>query len=646
VSQPNPNVLVILVDQMRFPRFAYGPEQGLAEPIKRILGFQAGPDEPNAYRRFFPGFSKLAQNAVVLRNHTIASSACIPSRATIMTGQYGTRTGVTQTDGLFKNGDAPTFPWLSPHGIPTLGHWFRGAGYRTHYFGKWHVSNPPEHTLQRYGFDDWELSWPEPHGANINNLGAYRDHQFADLACSFLRNQSLGVPYNRARGEQEQDAPLADSPSTTPRPWLAVVSFTNPHDIATYPGLPRGLDPDAPKAGPLPVPAEGSTSRTATAGSRGVPLNELGFPQDNAALPPGFDEDLLNNKPSCQFDYSYKVALGLAAKTGLNVHQGASQIDALNATLASGIPFQLTAEPAEAALKFLQYYAWLQYLVDGHIARVLETLEQSGMADDTLVVFMADHGEYGAAHGYMIEKWHSAYQEALHVPVVVHSAAINPQQQPRQIDAVTSHVDILPTLLGLAGIGPAQQQQIREQLGASRPVPEFPGRDLSPLIHGHAEQVHEPDGSAREGVLFITDDEITEPLPIVGDPYQKHSEAEYALFLEAVEVVRTGSSSIPHNGPVPALAPGPVRQPNHVRCVRTQRWKLSRYFDPNGVEREEWELYDLERDPCEHTNLLLIRGDFPTVITPLPPAYDSDSLIAEARRLRALLERLEREQLL
>jgi arylsulfatase A-like enzyme len=96
---------------------------------------------------------KLRQNAVVLRNHTIAASACTPSRAVIYTGQYGTRTGVTQTDGLFKNGDAPNFPWLEADGIPTLGTWMGEAGYSTHYFGKWHVSNPPEHSLKRYGFD-------------------------------------------------------------------------------------------------------------------------------------------------------------------------------------------------------------------------------------------------------------------------------------------------------------------------------------------------------------------------------------------------------------------------------------------------------------------------------------------------------------
>ena len=129
----------------------------------------------------------MRRNAVVLRNHSIASSACIPSRAALLTGQYGTRTGCSQTDGLFKDGDSAAFPWLSADGIPTLGHWFRAAGYRTHYVGKWHVSNPHEHSLERFGFGGWELSWPEPHGASVNNLGFFRDVGFADLICGFLR---------------------------------------------------------------------------------------------------------------------------------------------------------------------------------------------------------------------------------------------------------------------------------------------------------------------------------------------------------------------------------------------------------------------------------------------------------------------------
>lgn len=644
-SQPSrPNILVILVDQLRFPRFAYGPDGGFAPALKNIVGFQGDDAEIAPYREYFPGLCALRRNSVVLRRHTIASSACIPSRAALMTGQYGTRTGVTQTDGLFKNGDAASFPWLAADGIPTLGHWFRGAGYRTHYFGKWHVSNPPDHSLHAYGFDDWELSWPEPHGSSINNLGAYRDIGFADLVCGFLRGQSLGLDYNRKLAQQLQSAPLAPSPAAEQRPWLAVASFANPHDIATYPALPRGLDPDAPKFGPLTVPAAGARSNPPLAGSLQFDLNPRGFPQDNARLAPTTTEDLRRNKPQCQYDYAYKMGLALASKTGLSAQQQAG-LDAVSAALLSGIPFQLTADPADAAQKFLQYYAWLQHLVDGHIHRVLTTLDECGLRDDTVVVFLADHGEYGAAHSYLMEKWHTAYQEALHVPVVVQSARYNTGDTPRQIDALTSHVDIVPTLLGLAGVGTHEIERIAGELRRTRPVPPLVGADLAPLIRGHSDVVVGADGQPREGVLFATDDEITQPLADARDPHQLHSEHEFAVYLQLVEAVRSGDSRIPHSGPIADLAPGPVRQPNHVRCVRSGDWKLARYFDPSGEQADQWELYDLAGDGCEATNLLVTDAAFPTPIADPPAPHTPAGIRATAERLHRLLQRYEAEML-
>ncbi|WP_377805680.1 sulfatase-like hydrolase/transferase [Azospirillum sp. A29] len=132
-----PNILLISVDQYRYPRFSYGPKGGLAEPLKRILGFRGEADVgENEYARFFPGLTRLRRNAVALHNHTIASSACTPSRAVMFTGQYGNRTGVTQTDGMFKDGNAARFPWLEADGHPTMGHWMQAIGYSSHYFGK------------------------------------------------------------------------------------------------------------------------------------------------------------------------------------------------------------------------------------------------------------------------------------------------------------------------------------------------------------------------------------------------------------------------------------------------------------------------------------------------------------------------------
>ena len=112
-----------------------------------------------------------------------------------------------------------------------------------------------------------------------------------------------------------------------------------------------------------------------------------------------------------------------------------------------------------------------------------------------------------------------------------------------------------------------------------------------------------------------------------------------------VEVVRDGSSPLPYNGPVPQLAPGPVRQPNHVRCVRSGEWKLARYWDPSGAEADQWELYDLEHDGCELTNLLITDASFPTPIPALPAQYTDAQIVDTAERLYRLMQRYEKEML-
>jgi arylsulfatase A-like enzyme len=679
MSQPNrPNILLITCDQYRFPRFSYGAEAGFDEPLKRILGFQREDDAHNPYAQYFPGLLALRENAALLRNHTIAASACTPSRATIYTGQYGTRTGVTQTDGLFKSGDSYNFPWLAADGVPTLGTWMREAGYTTHYFGKWHVSNPPEHSLDRYGFDDWEESYPEPHGAAINNLGVYRDAGFTDQACAFIRRKALALNYNRAQAVQQAQDPYAAGPEVDAiPPWFAVASFTNPHDIATYPAVIAQALPTPDNSGtqsifgPLTTPLTGQKTPPPTAGTIQIALNERGFPQDCARPSPTQNESLAD-KPSCQHDYAYKVGLALNAKTGFNiVNTAKTKIDDKFPNLAKGdllddeqsmqiavqqalngvLPFQLSDAPERYALEFLQLYAWLHSIVDVHVAAVLKTLEETGQANNTIVIFLADHGEYGAAHGMMIEKWHTAYQEALHVPVIVRfppstqvvenarGAGEGPLScTPRQIDALTSHIDILPTVLGLAGVTPQQRATIAETLGRHRPVPPLPGADLSGLLKGEADQVIEPDGGERRGVLFITDDEITAPSPSNDDPANLKCDKEFEVYRRVVDTVN-------QEHPAVNLAPGPVRQPNHVRCVRTARHKLSRYFDPSGQAPQEWEMYDLQLDPNEEVNLVQVMRSPPAARADLPSPFVAAAVQTEADRLAALLAALEARDL-
>ena len=597
-----PNILLLMMDQLRVPRLAYGPDAGEVEDIKKILAFEPDIGESNTFAKYFEGFLALRKNAVVLRNHMIATSACSPSRTSIMTGQYGTRTGVTQTDGLFKTAEDMT--WLDPDGIPTIGDWFRQAGYQTHYFGKWHVSDPTEGTLEPWGFADYELSKPEPHGSDPRNLGTNRDIGFTDLVTTFLRRKAVG---------------LGDDPT---QPWFAVGSLVNPHDIDAYPTLwSQAVDvTDHRLPEPRAIPKPGARSTPPSNATLRVPLNPGDFPQESAALPPHVDEDL-STKPDCQLDYAYKMGLALKAKPDKQALRDLSPL-----------PYQVQPRATEWLTDYIQFYTYLQYLVDLQFRRIMGALEESGLMENTIVIFLSDHGEMASAHGGMTNKWHQAYEETINVPCIVSSPLVNPDtDNMRSVEALTSHIDIAPTLLGLAGFTSADIQVFQAGLAQKGQTPlDFVGSDLSPLIRGDADAVEYPGGGKREGVLFITDDTITAPANAAGAETEN-----YRYFLGKVnELVQDGT--LRHEGS--------VTEPCHVRAVRTKAWKFVRYWDPSGRQPDQFELYTQTHDPTEIHNLVGWRDGEPYV-RDLPVLREwgltTAEVEAELKRLRAMLARLE-----
>ena len=212
---------------------------------------------------------------------------------------------------------------------------------------------------------------------------------------------------------------------------------------------------------------------------------------------------------------------------------GTSPLYAVKATLGIAIPFQLQGDPDGAATGFLQYYAYMISMVDRHILRVLETLEASGLREDTIVVFSSDHGEYGAAHGMQIEKWHGAYQEAVHVPLLISSTRFNEQRNAQRVIASqTSHIDILPTLLKLAHATDEQIDRARRNLSKTHAAATLPGANLVPVIEAGGGPVTGPDGHERKGVLFATDDMI------------KNLKTQLEAFRERVKTAPAGFSEL------------------------------------------------------------------------------------------------------
>ena len=98
-------------------------------------------------------------------------------------------------------------------------------------------------------------------------------------------------------------------------------------------------------------------------------------------------------------------------------------------------------------------------------------------------MFTSDHGDMLGAHGGLLQKWHNAYDEAIRVPLLVSGPGVDTGAPAVQI--ATSHVDLLPTLLGLAGVDVEARPRSRSRAHHVETQP-LVGRDLSPLLAGRS----------------------------------------------------------------------------------------------------------------------------------------------------------------
>jgi arylsulfatase A-like enzyme len=351
----NPNILVVMVDQMRLPMWLT-PSQ-MKRLTKSILPNILGRIQANSYdfKQFF-----------------CAATNCTSSRSALLTGLYVPQTAMYLTGDTFGGNCNSGTPALNP-AYPTWGEALAllNSAYSGNiwWFGKWHLSEAANAApLQPYGFNTRTYpGGPAPYNPSPNGLPNEGSNGGVSAGIAFASDAQIAGDFI---GWLQGQAPTSGQPAT---PWCATVSLINPHDIAVAPAwLTKGPFPPPGAPQPcyyFPPPA--------------------GNPPSLYAAPPSTwnYEDLqqVTNKPSLQYWFQdYLKPLGTVTNWA----------------------------------HFLNNYFWLQQLVDLQVGLILDALASSPFASNTVVVFLADHGEYAGSHG-LHDKGSAVYDESLHVPLCV-----------------------------------------------------------------------------------------------------------------------------------------------------------------------------------------------------------------------------------
>jgi arylsulfatase A-like enzyme len=434
LSRRPPNILVILVDQMRSPVWT--------APVALV-------------DQVMPNLAALRRRSVSFERHYTAANDCSPARSTLLTGLHTHQTGCMIT-GRSR---------LDP-GLPTWGVMLSDMGYAASWWGKWHLNPRANASLAPYGFSGG--TYPSPNGSP--GQGTEVDPQIAAQFAEWFRESG---------GDQ---------------PWCTTVSFVNPHDVAWWYRFTSEI-PSESTPPPLVTQLPGNFETPQQLSEKGKPALQRSL-QDTAAR-----------------------SFGAVPFTG----------EAMISSWSS----------------LINTYLMLQGYVDRQIATVLQTLHsQPKVAENTVIVFTSDHGEYGGSHG-MRGKGASAYEEAIRVPLYVHDPRGQMTKQteiPRR--QLTSSVDVAPLLLSIAtGSEDWRSEHLYAHLAERG---NLAGICADPSLAG------------RSWILHATDEDVT----------------EFASDLYAAEA------------------------PRHVVALRTAQGKLALYNNwiPGTTELEgsgeESELYD------------------------------------------------------
>ncbi len=428
-----PNFLFIITDQHRADHLGCG-----GNPVVKTPNIDGIAAKGTQWDRFY-----------------VANPICMPNRASIMTGRMCSAHGARH-NGIPLSKDHTTFVEL-----------LQDAGYRTGLIGKSHLQSFTGLPATNKFEPKDGVTAPSPHlrDAKKNNRRT-PDYDLEDITRwdRPLADRIDGDFYGFEHVEIAADH--ADRASGDYLLWAREQRRDFDKLVGPKNALPDNRI-DAPQAWRTAVPeelystnwiAERSQAWLAERAGEDAPFFlQMSFPDPHHPFtPPGKYWDMYD--PA---DIDLPASFGKGQLPPIKAMQDALQ----NGTdpRDNQNPFAVTEDEARAIIALT--YGMIT-MIDEAIGRVLKQLESLGLAEDTIVIFTSDHGDYMGDHGLML-KLLLHYQGIVRVPFIWHDPALPAGGQTDT--GLASSIDIGPTILARAGIQPYNGIQGRDLFSTKPP---------------------------------------------------------------------------------------------------------------------------------------------------------------------------------
>lgn len=354
-----------------------------------------------------PHIDRLAREGMIFDRCFVCNSLCGPSRATVLTGKYSHKNGFYSNGGDVFDGSQTTFPKL-----------LQKVGYQTAIIGKWHLESDP------VGFNYWNILYGQGQYYNppMDRMG--KRVQYTGYTTEILTG--LALDWLQKQRDPSKPFVLMFQNKAPHRRWEPSLKYLHLFDNVTIPE-PDTLFDDYAGRGIAEKTQDMTIAKTMDA-------------EDLKLQTPGD----LNDAQRKEWEAAYapkNAEFEKAGLTGRDLVRWKYQ-------------------------RYMKDYLRCIRSVDDGVGRILDYLDRTGLASNTIVIYTSDQGFYLGEHGWFDKRW--IFRESLGTPLIVRWPGVaNPGS--RNTRDIVSNLDFAETFCEAAGV----------------PVPpEMQGRSLVPVLKG------------------------------------------------------------------------------------------------------------------------------------------------------------------